>query len=528
MAMSIENELEPNPTATLPVGERLKLGPRRASAPISRGVQRTERALRGGEAKPLRPTKERAPRARHLDPDKHLNRSATPTLHVIPPSAPQPAVAAAAAPAPVIVVTTFEGGADGGTTIPPDTHAAFGRTHAIIAHNNNIHFVELANLHAPPTVVALDGFWGQQGCFDPKVVYDHHARRFYFVTMAGAASSSSALLIGVSAGEDPTQPWQLQTVPVDPTAQGPVWMDYPSLGFSADKVTVQVNLFTTDSNAFAGSTIYVFDKASLNSPGSAVALQRFVLINQGAGQIPAVTHDPGIADQHLVASWTGDDGSGKGALAVWLLSGSAAAGTVTLSRVGFVTGAGAWDSFAPVGEFAPQSGTSNGLDAGDDRMLTAILRNGVLHCCHAVMLPNGGANRAAVQWWDIPVATWTATVGHLDDASADLFHAYPSMAVNEQGDRLIGFAQFSASIHPSGAYLLVLADGSRATSVFAAGQNTYVKKFGGNTNRWGDYSPTQVDPRDDRSFFTVQEYASAQQDTWATRVAHVTTVAGKV
>jgi hypothetical protein len=279
---------------------------------------------------------------------------------------------------------------------------------------------------------------------------------------------------------------------------------------------------------FAGSTVYAFDKAALLNPGSSTVLQRFVLRNQGAGQVPAVTHDPAMADQYLVSTWTGDDGAGKGALAVWRLSGSAAAGTVALFRVGFVTAAGTWDSFPPYDEFAPQSGIGDRLDVGDDRMLTVAYRNGAFHCGHAVMLPAGGATRTAVQWWEVPIATWTATVGRLDDPDGGVFYAYPSMAVNDRGDKLIGYAQFSSSIHPSGAYLLIHADGAKSAAVFAAGQNTYLKRFGGSKNRWGDYSATQVDSRDDHSFFTVQEYAAAQQDTWATRVAHVTTVAGHV
>ena len=529
MAIGVgQSGLEPDPTAPLPAGDRLQLGLPHASAPINRGVRQIQAQIAGGAPKPLRPEKGRAPRARRIDTALHLNPGTPPHARLIQPHAPPPQAPAAAVAPPAVVVTTFEAGADDNTTIPPDAHAAFSPTHAITAHNNNIHFVDLANLHAAPTVVALNTFWGLDGCFDPKVVYDPARHRFYFVTMTGAASANSALLIGVSAGDDPTQSWQLNTVPVDPAAQGQVWMDYPSLGFSGDKVTVQVNLFTIANNAFAGSTVYVFDKAALLNPGASIVLQRFVLTSQGAGQAPAVTLDANVNDQYLVASWTGDDGSGRGALAIWLLAGSAAAGTVALTRAGFVTGTATWDSFPPSGEFAPQSGITDRLDVGDDRMLTVINRGGTLHCCHTVMRPAGGATHAAVQWWDVPISTWVATTGLLEAPDASVFHAFPSLAVNGAGDKMIGYAAFSANTHPSGAYLLVLADGSRAAGVFAAGQNTYLKRFSGNKNRWGDYSATQVDARDDSSFFTVQEYASAQQDTWATRVAHITTAAGQV
>ena len=54
-------------------------------------------------------------------------------------------------------------------------------------------------------------------------------------------------------------------------------MDYPSLGFSDDKITVSVNLFTRASNAFAGATIYAFDKASFLNAAASISVQRFVL-----------------------------------------------------------------------------------------------------------------------------------------------------------------------------------------------------------------------------------------------------------
>ena len=97
------------------------------------------------------------------------------------------------------------------------------------------------------------------------------------------------------------------------------------------------------------------------------------------------------------------------------------------------------------------------------------------------------------------------------------------MAINDVGDILIGHAQFSGRIHPSAAYLFIPSGGaSQVSSIFASGQNTYVKRFTGNKNRWGDYSSTQVDHRDGGlAFWTIQEYVSQIQDTWATRIANV-------
>src|SRR5262249_11455428 len=47
----------------------------------------------------------------------------------------------------------------------------------------------------------------------------------------------------------------------------------------------------------------------------------------------------------------------------------------------------------------------------------------------------------------------------------------------------------------------------QAVATLKAGEDTYRKTFGGGRNRWGDYSATCVDPSDDQTLWTIQEYA---------------------
>ena len=44
-------------------------------------------------------------------------------------------------------------------------------------------------------------------------------------------------------------------------------------------------------------------------------------------------------------------------------------------------------------------------------------------------------------------------------------------------------------------------------ALLKAGEAPYFKTLGGTENRWGDFSATVVDPTDDTSFWTLQEYA---------------------
>ena len=48
---------------------------------------------------------------------------------------------------------------------------------------------------------------------------------------------------------------------------------------------------------------------------------------------------------------------------------------------------------------------------------------------------------------------------------------------------------------------------TRDPRVLQAGEATYTKTFGTGVVRWGDYSHSGVDPSDDRSLWTIQEYA---------------------
>jgi hypothetical protein len=391
-----------------------------------------------------------------------------------------------------VTFTTFPGGRDNNTSIPPDTAGAVGPNHVFNPLNNDVSVFDRNGTLL--STLALDAFWAGLGLngntFDPRVVFDPFDGRFVFVSMADATLPTSSVFLAVSETSDPTQNWVADAIQVDDQAQGPVWLDYPSVGFSADKVTVQINLFTRNSNRFAGSTIYVFDKRSLYDPPHQALMQRFVLLNQGGTQVPAVTYDPTFRDQYLLARWAGNI-QGDGFLVAYQITGNVATGQATLNRIGFLASGGAiWDSFPP-GDFGPQTGIIDKVAVGDDRLLSVCYRNGRLYASHTVLLPAGGPARSAVQWWEIDVATSSViALGRVDDPSGGIFFAFPTLAVNVQGDLLIGHAHFSATTHPAAAYIYQPA-GGQPPQIFAAGRGTYLKTFGGPANRWGDYSATQ-------------------------------------
>jgi hypothetical protein len=80
--------------------------------------------------------------------------------------------------------------------------------------------------------------------------------------------------------------------------------------------------------------------------------------------------------------------------------------------------------------------------------------------------------------------------------------------VNAADDVLVGYSVFSATTFASAAYSYRAATDPpstlRAPFLLKAGEAKYDKRNGG-SNRWGDYSNTQVEPTNDLDFWTIQE-----------------------
>ena len=98
------------------------------------------------------------------------------------------------------------------------------------------------------------------------------------------------------------------------------------------------------------------------------------------------------------------------------------------------------------------------------------------------------------------------------DGGAGVHHFFPSITANSADDALIGFSRSDATKFveavTAGRFGTDAPGTMMLPSVLKAGEGCYVKTFGKMLNRWGDYSATSVDPTDDLTFWTVQEYAA--------------------
>ena len=151
-----------------------------------------------------------------------------------------------------------------------------------------------------------------------------------------------------------------------------------------------------------------------------------------------------------------------------------------------------------------------------------MLRNGHVWYTHSAGLPVQGSDRTAVFWYEVDPTTWSGfpaspiVQSGVEDGGTGVHHFFPSIAANKNNDAALGFSRSDASRYAEAVVTGRLFSDPAGTmdtlSVIKAGEDVYVKDFESGRVRWGDYSATVVDPVDDRSFWTIQEYAAMDAD----------------
>src|ERR1041384_2571029 len=175
------------------------------------------------------------------------------------------------------------------------------------------------------------------------------------------------------------------------------------------------------------------------------------------------------------------------------------------------------------GNFAPQLGSTQKINNGDSVIQNVVYRNGSLWCAQTVFLPAGSPTRSAIQWWQLSTGGSIQQRGRIDDLNGALFYGFPSIAVNQNNDALIGYSRFSSSQYASANYSFRSASDApnalRDEVVLKVGEAPYYKTSVSTRNKWGDLSSRLVDPAHDADFWTVEEYAAAPVggiDRWGT------------
>jgi hypothetical protein len=433
-------------------------------------------------------------------------------------SVPFPRQPSAAAPQTIISGTGFAGVGlqdlydQGIALIPPDTMGAVGPSHFVEMINGQ--FAVYTKSGSLVTSRTLTTFWSAVtpagGTTDPHIVYDPHSSRWFVSTLdINNGRNNNDLLIGVSQSSDPTGSWSLYKVKAGSSAE---FADYDTLGVDDNGVYFGMNMFPKSGGSHAA--IFATAKAPLLS-GSAITVFEFDGIpDMEASPQPAYNFDAvGSSDPAwFVASSTTVAQNIEYRTLTW------SGGTPTLSATTTTLSTPVYGFTAPP---TPSLGGTLPVDSGDDRLMMAVIRDHKLWTARTVAVNSSGkavgADRLGAEFLELDVSTTTASLvqsGRAFDTAASnpYFYYYPSVMVNSQGYMVMGFSGSSATeyigAYATGRLASDPAGQLQPVNLVKAGEGAYTITYGSGRNRWGDYSFTSLDPTDDQTIWTIQEYAA--------------------
>ncbi len=404
---------------------------------------------------------------------------------------------------------------DDGSSTPPDVNGAVGFDHLMSTLNTQIRIQDKQG--AMVSTASLVGFWnglgGHTDIYDPKLTYDPYDKRWIFVCCATRQAAGSALLLAVSQTPDPTGGWITYTIDADPADL--YWFDYPSLGFNKNWITVGGYMFDIPGlTNTPRSRVWAIDKSVVYAGNPSINVTYFDRTNYFHIS-PAVTYDANNNTQWLTSVFNSNFNN-RGYLKLFSITGTQAAPVFT---DGVTVDAGAaWSDNVNVS--GPQLGSSTGLNLGDNRMLQSTFRNGVLWTCNNIFLPAAAPASCAAQVVAINTADGTALENIQTATSTTNMQAYPSITVNGTNEIFFGYSAFRNNSYVTSTISYRRNDGQGFFFYyFKSGEDWYVKMDNQGRNRWGDYSATFIDPEDDKTAWTIQEYARARVGTtsnWGT------------
>jgi len=438
---------------------------------------------------------------------------------------------------PQTVGTNFTGAtvADTPGFVPPDSMGAVGPTQFIVTVNGRFRsFSKTTGLADGALNVDPDVFFASvrsSGTSDPRIRYDRLSGR-WFITMIDVNGTNNRILLAVSSGSAVTSAssFTFFDIPSDSTSPARTntdFADYDTLGIDANALYIGTNVFS-GAGAFQGTDGYVVRKSSVLGAGP-IVVTVFRNLALGTGDGPFTPQGVDNVDPNATEGF-------------FVGVSNAFFGELVLRRVATPGGTPSISSNVPITvpstAFplpAPQTGSSKTLDALDDRLFAATIRDGELWTAHNIGVNGSGVatspTRTGVRWYEltgIPTGQTPSIVqsGTIFDGSASnpRFSLIPSVMVSGQGDAAFGFSTSGSSEHPNAATvgrLVGAAPGTVGTTQLTTNStSTYGPQVNSTIQRWGDYSYTSLDPVDDMTMWTVQEFSNAT-NSWAVRVSRL-------
>jgi len=392
-----------------------------------------------------------------------------------------------------------------GTTSPADPTGATGPTRIVAAVNVKVAVYDRsgAELLAPLRLRSINAMLDGLVDFDPKVVYDAYADVFVltFLTQGDREGYIDVVTIPSSTAED-TGTWCLTHIVGDQFSNGRhEFADYPSVGFTTDRVTVTTNNFGFRSGVFRYAQAISMPKTALYDPTCSQAVPVEVAggnatRNPDGSKAFTLQAAPSVGgaptDQYLVSL---EPSARRATLVLWRLR--IRDGSLNVRAVAQRV------KRAQLPPWGYQCGSTDSAntwwDTGDLRLTSAFYdaaTNRLYAATSALGNVGGGAPESVIRWYEAEPASKLGTSAVLRQGTvgaADRDAAWPAIATNDAGTVFLTYARAGLQECLSMYGATVPVGGSVATvSLVRQGDARY--EWGPGVERWGDFSAANRDP----------------------------------
>jgi hypothetical protein len=440
---------------------------------------------------------------------------------------------------PQTVSTTFLGTqvSETGAT-PPDAMGAVGPTQFIVAVNGRIRsFSKSSGLADSVLNLDSDVFFhsvmtpptSTNFTTDPRIRFDRLTQRWIVMMIdvpGGNANLANRLMIAVSDSGTvkPSTIWTYYAL----SASANSFADYPTLGIDKNALYIGCNMFKLSDGSFNGTNAYVIRKSSIMSGGSIVST-RFILVDSNSTNNPGLYTPQGVDNFDTTATngyFIGCDNASFGLLQMRTVSSPGGSPTIS-ANIPITVPATYFPLKVP--HLGNTRGSNGYLDAIDDRLFMAVVRNGFLWTAQNIAVSNSGVasssgTRDGIRWYQLQNLDATPSLvqsGTLYDPASPndgtkRFYWMPSIMVSGQGHAAMSFSTAGVGEYANAATVGRLADDPAGTMentvLYTSSSTSYNPSYdigGTGGRRWGDYSFTSLDPNDDMTFWTIAEYCNA-------------------
>ena len=385
--------------------------------------------------------------------------------------------------------------------------------------------------------------------FDPRMRYDRFTDRWFFVAISFDLSlipivdtqvlAPNSILIAVSDTGiiTKTTKWTAYAFAQEfifPPGDIGLFADYPTLGIDAHALYIGVNMESPAGVLIGASSIFVFPKAGLisgNPVGTAFRDIVGIFTPQGVDNF-----DPAPTNGFLIGN-VFDFNLNANLLFLFIISNPGTLPLLTAIVPIPVDFYGGPPNAPHLGNVqAPNFGF---LDTHDDRLRCAHIRNNQLFTTQHIGVdqtgnPLASADRTALRWYQIdisnPLLPSVIQQGTFFDSSLvnPRYFYYPSIMTNVRGDLSLACSTSAADQYVDALTLGRLASdppGTLQAPVFLTNAShaynfQLAPQDGGSVQRWGDYSYTALDPSDDMTMWTAQEF-TAGTDNWGIQITQL-------